>query len=172
MFNPRLHGRRTVRCQGYNYTGCGYYFVTVCASQRRDVFGCIGNDACIPNGHGRVIIKTWLETVSMRGDVMLDEWVLMPDHFHALIWLEGETTTSTAAFGHRVPGSLGAIVGGWKSRVTSLIWQQRELRGWPQIPIWQRGYYDHIVRDEHELTLIRRYIWENPLRVQHDEYFD
>ena len=95
----------------------------------------------------------------------------MPDHFHALIWLDGEAVTSTPSFGHRVPGSLGAIVGGWKSACTSAIKEQRRAHDWPEIQLWQRNYHDHIVRDERELNLIREYIQTNPARWDEDEHW-
>jgi REP element-mobilizing transposase RayT len=149
----------------------------VCASRRGERFGQIVDGVFAPNSHGRLISELWLETACIRSEVQLDEWVLMPDHFHALLQIETPPQkfvidiTSQPAFGHRVPKSLGSLVAGWKARVTSQINQYRAAHGWAPVHLWQRNYYDHIVRHERELPFIRKYIQNNPAHWLEDEHF-
>ena len=175
MFDPRFHGRKSNRLTGYDYAGFGAYFITICAARRGRLFGRIKGGVFVPNDHGHLIVEAWLETATVRQEVTLDAWVLMPDHFHALLWIENDSTSSEPIiprFGYRVPRSLGSLVAGWKSSATSRVYEMRETRGWPLVQIWQRNYHDHILRDESELPLIREYIENNPARWEEDEHFD
>ncbi|MDE2638380.1 MAG: transposase, partial [Chloroflexota bacterium] len=103
-------------------------------------------------------------------DVTLDRYIVMPNHIHGIILLTGESeSTVTPARGQGMAsGSLGAILAQYKSIVT-----KRGQTLAPAAPrqIWQRNYYDHIIRSQKSLDQIRQYIVENPLRWQDDEFY-
>ncbi len=171
-FDPAHHNRRTVRLKGHDYAGIGLYFVTICASRTGNVFGLIREGQLLANSHGKIAIDAWEETANLRPEVQFDSCCLMPDHFHALIWIEGHKQKDLPSFGHRTPRSLGALIGGWKGACSRGVEQMRRERNWPSISLWQRNYYDHIVRDEREMELIRRYISNNPLVWDKDNHWE
>ena len=163
-----------MRLRGYDYSGVGAYFITVCVDERRLAFGRACEETIALNLYGKIVAHEWEQTALMRERVELDEWVVMPNHFHGLLWFTEpplQTHNGPKSGLWRAPDSLGSLVGGWKGAVSSAIKKQREAKGWPQITVWQRGYHDHIVRDERELEFIRRYIRENPARWNQDVEF-
>ena len=164
-----------MRLAGFDYQGCGAYFITVCAAVRRPVFGRCEDGSVLLNHYGWDVHSLWLETEAVRPGVQLDEFVVMPDHFHAIVWLpepppEVRARASSPGL-YRPPRSLGSLVGGWKSRVSGVIKQNRINRGWSPVRVWQRNYYDHIIRDDRELELIRQYIDANPAHWMADNHF-
>ncbi len=155
--------RRSLRLAGYDYTQEGAYFVTICAFQRACVFGEIVDEEMHASRYGRIVDAAWHDIPEHHPQVMLDEYVLMPNHVHAVLFLLNDGVGQAPAGRPKGPprGSLGAVVGSFKSAVTRRInW----LRAGPGAPVWQRNYNDRIVRDEEELFRIRTYIRENPLR--------
>ncbi len=150
---------------GYDYSQQGAYFITICAFQRACMFGEIVGDEMRPNDYGRFADASWHDIPEHHPQIVLDEFVVMPNHVHGVIFLlrDGPASESVSATRSSGPssGSLGAVVGSFKSAVTRGI---NRLRGYPGIPVWQRNYHDHIIRDEKELLRVRTYIRENPLR--------
>lgn len=165
QYNPTLHHRRSIRLPTYDYAQAGAYFVTVCAHQKARVFGEIANDVMRLNAWGEVVREEWLRTAEVRRDVELDAFVVMPNHFHGIIILSGAVgaTRRVAPTRSHATGpkskSLGAILAQFKSMVTKRITTSRQTSG---IPVWQRNYYEHIIRSERELHQIRQYIADNP----------
>ena len=173
-YNPEIHHRRSIRLKSYDYTIPGAYFVTICTYQRMHIFGEVVDGEMILNEAGKIARDAWFKTVELRPYVKLheDEFVIMPNHAHGIIWIDGEnvatlhgntqqlraeqrsTPTKTVA-----PGSLGAIIRGYKSAVTYAINGAENQRG---AVLWQRNYYDHIIRNEREFNNIRWYIFNNP----------
>ena len=176
--------RQSTRLRGWDYTTAGAYFVTICTYQRKPVFGQVVDGVMRLNDWGSVVVAEWRQTEQLRDYVALDEFVVMPNHVHGIIWIQGYADTDVGA--RRVypqvarvihvgarhasplrvewesgvkPKSLGAIVGSFKSAVTKTINDMRQASG---ITIWQRNYYDRIVRDDDELNAIRHYIRQNP----------
>ena len=171
-FDPDKFHRASIRLRGYDYRGIGVYFVTTCTHQGRCIFGRVQGDAMRLNPYGAIAHNSWLQTDATRERVELDEFVVMPNHFHGLLWfteppapLEDEGAPKGL---WRSPDSLGSLVGGWKSSVTSQIWESRRKVNWSESQVWLRGYYEHIVRDERELNLIREYIRQNPANWNRD----
>jgi putative transposase len=165
--------RKSIRLKDFDYTSSGAYFITICSHQRQPLFGSILENVVCLNNLGEIIQRLWHEIPTHHGHVELDEFVVMPNHIHGIVCLSREglpwqtPTTTTAAYGFRVPGSLGSILGGFKSAVTK---QAREQSQNPLLPVWQRNYFDHIIRNDPDLERIRTYIRTNPHNWQHDHH--
>ncbi len=157
--------RQSIRLRKYDYTSAGAYFVTLCAHQRKDLFGEIWKGVMYPDDWGDIVRETWLEIPRHHPHVQTDAFVVMPNHIHGILvfdrrGLPWQTTTPPPGLGYRVPGSLGSVVGMFKSAVTKRINDLHDAHG---IPIWQRNYYERIIRDEDELNAVRAYLENNPL---------
>ncbi|SDE03236.1 transposase [Desulfuromonas thiophila] len=172
-YNPEIHHRKSNRLPGYDYTQKGLYFVTLCTSGRECLFGDVDNGQMIMNGMGKVVAKEWIKTGEIRANVELDEWVIMPNHFHAIVGItdgvcphrRGDLRSLLLAPTGPLSKSIGAIMAGFKSAVTR---QVNVMRQTPGLPVWQRNYWDHVIRDEEDFNRIREYIQTNPLRWELD----
>jgi REP element-mobilizing transposase RayT len=146
----------------FDYGQVGAYFVTLSVQDRKCLFGEVVNDAMRVNEIGKIVADEWRRTPTMRPNVILDECVVMPNHFHALLALEssrrGVLNTPSGQF-HSPSQTLGAILRGFKAATTKKI---NECRGRFGEVLWQRNFYEHVVRDEAELSRIREYIENNP----------
>jgi putative transposase len=149
--------RRPMRLPHYDYTTCGIYFVTICTHGRRPLF----DDPVLR----LVAEQQWRRLGRRYTHVALDEWVVMADHLHGLIVLDNVDALPAPPDGnHGIqarPGSLGAIVRSYKAAVTRRLCDRNDA---VDGMVWQRGYYDRVIRDEQELDATRRYIEANPLR--------
>ena len=169
-FNPDIHRRRSVRLKGFDYARPGAYFVTICTRERELLFE---NTA-----YKTIIFDEWHRTAAVRSHIHLDEFVCMPNHIHGIIvFIEPVGARRCLAQDkgatHRVAptkkiqsDSLGAIIGQFKSITTKRI---NQLRDTMELSIWQRSYYEHVIRNEDELNRIRQYIHDNPLNWETDE---
>jgi putative transposase len=166
--------RRTMRLRGYDYTGAGAYFVTICTFGKACILGHIRDDQMVPSEYGSIVLAAWDDIPNHVAHVDLDAFALMPNHLHAITVIADSPSiaasprsagTSTTPRG-AASGSLGAIVGSFKAATTRRI---NALRGSPGATIWQRDFYDHIVRDERSLDRIRHYIGANPSRWAQDD---
>ncbi len=84
-YNPILHARRSIRLPDYDYSQAGAYYVTVCAHQRRCIFGLVKDDRARPSRIGQIVAEEWLRSCEVRPDVTLDAWVIMPNHIHGIV---------------------------------------------------------------------------------------
>lgn len=171
LVNTEKH-RRSIRFEGYDYHETGGYFVTICAARKRCVFGKIINGVVQLNAYGRIVAEEWQRTSALRKNVMLDEWVVMPNHFHGILVLiasgdESEISTPRV-FARPQMHALPTIIGAFKSAVSRRVNKYRAERGFSKVMVWQRNYYERIIRDENELNAIRLYIGENPLNWSTD----
>jgi len=175
-FDPQKHHRRSIRLKGYDYTQPGAYFITVVTHDRECLFGEIVDGEMRLNEFGEIVRAEWFKTAVVRPYVMLypDEFVMMPNHTHGIIWIVDVGATRRVAPPPIAPspvappiihprgpmaGSVGAIIGQFKSITAKRI---NTLRNIPGQPVWQRNYYERIIRDERALNAIRRYILNNP----------
>ena len=134
----------SARKTGWDYSSAGWYFVTICEGKREPAFGSwMEGEGVVLNPLGDLVVACWLRVPADFPDVVLDEWCVMPDHFHALLWLDGS--------------SLSRICAGFKGRVTRD--NNRQMLG--QF-FWQERFHDRIVRTEAELEAVRQYIRQNP----------
>lgn len=174
--DPERHHRQTIRLREYDYRLAGAYFITICTHERAMLFGdIISTEICL-NALGHIVLDAWMETALIRPGVLLDEFIVMPNHFHAIVFLP-DASESAAVGAHsrapvgqgsilwRAPKSLGSLVAGLKSTATKQI---NTLRATPGAPIWQRNYYEHIIRDDEALRRIREYIANNPALWESD----
>ena len=191
-FIPGTRDRRSVRLKDYDYAQAGAYFVTICTYDRDCLMGEVVNGEMRLNEYGEIARDEWLHTASVRRNVVLDAFVAMPNHVHGIIILTGDvgatrrvvrmdggvtlgTGEAPAGTGEAAPrpydgkgkmqsGSIGAIIGQFKSATTKRI---NVRRGTPGIPVWQRNYHERILR-EGELDRIRAYIRNNPAQWEMD----
>jgi REP element-mobilizing transposase RayT len=176
-YNPKEHHRRSIRLKEYDYTNPNWYYLTICTHDKKNLFGEVINSKMILNDYGKIVDDEWLKTKELRKNIDLDEYVIMPNHFHGILIIErGDTarcvpTTSVnenRKFGEMQSGSLSAIIRAFKSVVTKKI---NELRSASGKEVWQKGFYEHIIRNENDLYNIRKYIELNPLKWEIDEYY-
>lgn len=177
-FDPNLHRRRSIRLKDYDYTQSGAYFVTICTHGRECLFGEIdANGNMILSQYGEMVQDEWFKTAIIRSYVDLDAFVVMPNHVHGIILITSDAPVGatrrvapTPNDHHNPKGpkskSLGAIVGSFKSSVSRHINEWRETAG---APVWQRDYYDVVIRNEAMLNTRRQYIETNPSRWAFDE---
>lgn len=171
-YDPTIHHRRSVRLETYDYSQSGMYFVTVCTHERMPLFGNIVDGEMRLSAVGAIAEREWTLSLNMReqDEVSGVAFVVMPNHVHGIVVLErhdmdaNDTRASTRTplqRAHLLPRSLGAFIAGYKSAVTTAVNTERQT---PGAPVWQRSYYDHVIRDAGELERIREYIANNPLK--------
>jgi putative transposase len=166
-----LHHRKSIRLKGYDYSSPGEYFVTICAYQREDVFCTIVNQSVYLSPAGDIVKRHWVEIPKHFENVDLDEFIIMPNHIHGIIVL-----TEPVGAIHESPlpktqqqrrtMTLSKIIGRFKMSSAKEI---NLLHNTPGHHVWQRNYYEHIIRSDRELTNIREYIINNPLNWHADE---
>jgi len=167
--SERKRQRRSIRLEGYDYKSAGAYFVTIVAWRRECLFGEIVDDRMLTNEWGEIVRDEWERTAKIRPNVELGEFIVMPNHIHGILVFIDDmagTTRRVAPTRTLQPGSLGAVIGQFKSIVTKRINRLQNVAG---RPIWQRNYYEHIIRNDHEWENITKYIESNPSQWAEDE---
>ena len=168
-------GRRSIRLKGFDYSQQGAYFVTICAWRRLPVFGQIVGDEMRANDLGRMAEQWWAKLPSRFSGVEVDEHVIMPNHFHGVILVTtspglADVATERNGRPHGAAPTLGAIVRWFKTMTTNEYLRGLREGRWRSLlrRLWQRNYYERIVRDEDELNAIREYIVQNSARWARD----
>ncbi len=164
-YDPDIHHRRSIRLRGHDYAKRGVYFVTVCVGNHHPLFGTVVNGRMALNDAGRAAVECWRAIPDHFPHAALDEWIVMPDHVHGILRIDGDTVCrarAAPAFGRPISGTLGTIIGAFKAATTRAI-RSTVLACQNPAAIWQRNYYDIIIRDDHALRNIRRYIRDNPV---------
>ena len=176
-YDPDRHHRRSIRLRGYDYTLDGAYFVTICAQQRACLFGTV-DDPTVLTPAGRMVGEWWAALAQKFPTLALDAFVIMPNHFHGIVIIH-ETAAEEAAPAalndhsheddHPNP-SLSRIVQWFKTMTTNAYLGGVKQENWPPCPgkLWQRDYYEHIIRNDRELDALRAYITANPTRWADD----
>lgn len=167
-YNPAIHHRRSIRLQGWDYRRAGRYFVTICVQYRECLFGQIEHGKFYPNQFGELVVES-LNSVSSfasrqgygaiasDSNITTSPWVVMPNHVHFILEIGNENQ-------HEI--LLGEWIRQFKYSTTCQI---NALRDTPGVRVWQRNYYEHIIRDESAYEMICNYIRDNPLRWQIDQ---
>jgi REP element-mobilizing transposase RayT len=183
--NHKQRNRHSIRLKGYDYSQAGSYFVTICTQHRECMFGEIVDGEMILNDMGKIVKNEWVLTERLRENVHCGKNIVMPNHFHGIIVITGGGTARRARtdgmrhtptdgthhaptverFGKPVSNSIPTIIRAFKSAVT------REINRFRQTPgekLWQRNYYEHVIRDEKDHHRLYRYIESNPLKWELD----
>ena len=156
--------RRSIRIKDYDYGHIGAYFVTICAHQRIRLFGDVVDGAMRLNRLGEIVRETWEGLPAHYPNVELDSFVVMPNHIHMVIKIVG-AGFKPALMSDKKPYILPEIVRALKTFSARRI---NEYRVSPGAPVWQRNYYEHVIRNEKSLNKIREYIANNPMQWEFD----
>ncbi|KMQ52253.1 transposase [Chitinispirillum alkaliphilum] len=191
----------SARLQRWDYSASAYYFITICVKNRRSIFGSVENNTMNLNRYGKIVYDEWGRTFSIRGNVIADDFVVMPNHFHAIVHIDngtnkkmgddpivekpchgpnmitGNDSAETPRHGVSIP-QYGKNPQ-WKSGVLGAIIGQFKQQVTKKIRktglknfSWQTRFHDHIVRNEQELFRIRQYIRNNPAKWDADCFFN
>ncbi len=167
VFNPVTHRRRSIRLKKYDYSQSGAYFVTVCTKNRKCLFGKIVDGNMFLNGIGLMIQMVWGAIPEYYSGIKIDKFAIMPNHIHGIIIIVGAGPRACPGEGQPrgvAPTlSLPDVVHRFKTITTKQYVDGVKQRGWTRFSgrLWQRNYYEHIIRDETELNLAREYIINN-----------
>jgi putative transposase len=167
-YDPRKHDRHSIRLRGFDYTAPAAYFVTICTYNRDLIFGAINDGALTFSRRGLIAQQCWRDIPNHRPYVTLDQFIVMPNHLHGVFCIEpfAERATQVLPLQRAVAHSVGAIVGSYKAAVSRTI---NKLRPGAGNNLWQRNFFEHIIRDENSLFAIRQYIETNPQRWEDDK---
>lgn len=190
-FHPDIHHRRSIRLRNYDYSQAGAYFITLCTQKRECLFGAVVCGGMRLNDAGRIVQDIWDALPGHYPCVELDCFIVMPNHIHGIVVLNGvgarfiapdhdgatnsgamalhsHSTNPSKTMGkwlvNRAP-TVGEIIRAFKARCTHGINQLRKTQG---SSIWQRNYYEHIIRSESSLQETREYIANNPAQWAND----
>lgn len=174
-FDPQKHHRRSIRLKGYDYTQAGAYFVTVVTQERECLFGEVVDGEMVLNQYGKIADECWRAIPEHFPNVDLGTHIVMPNHGHGIILIREDKFPSDVVGAqhccaptsidqpndpHKInvkPGSLGAIIRSFKAAVSYRINKEFNVTG-----IWQRNYYERIIRNQREMDAIWNYIENNP----------
>ncbi|MFH1004488.1 MAG: hypothetical protein V1781_03190 [Bacteroidota bacterium] len=196
-YNPEIHHRRSIRLKGYDYSQVGLYFITVCCQDRECLFGKINvgvenfQPEMLLNEAGKIVDKCWLDIPKHFPNTVLHEHIVMPNHVHGIIELtdvpnvgienfqslqQQRNESPHNEFQKIIPRSIGSIVKGFKIGVTKWfrnnpVCTYNHLLLHPQWKIWQRNYYERIIRNEQSYQTISKYIINNPANWKGDKFF-
>jgi len=187
-YDPDTQHRRSIRLQGYDYSQAGAYYVAICVECHQCLLGEIQLGQMRQNDAGRMVDQVWRSILARFPTTELDEYVVMPNHFHGILKIVGAPRDVGAALvatqgapakraaAKRAPTrgapTLGDMIGAFKSITTDEYVSGVQQAAWPRFRrrFWQRNFYEHIVRDEDELGKIRDYIRQNPVMWAVDRY--
>jgi putative transposase len=180
-YNPEIHKRKSIRLKGYDYSQAGLYFITICCQNRECLFGNIGRGEpmCSPemvlNDAGKMVEKWYYELMNKFPDIKCDEMIVMPNHFHCIIENVGMAVgeNEKPILGEHVGSPLHAVVRWFKTMTTNEYIRGVKNLGWTQFDgkLWQRNYYEHIIRNEQSYHTISNYIINNPAKWQEDKFY-
>ena len=216
-YNPKKHHRRSIRLKGYDYAQAGLYFITLCVQNRQHLFGEIINGEMQLNALGKIAAEEWIATESIRKNCTLGAFVIMPNHFHAILSIDYALKKSENIGTFTSPSqSIGAIIRGYKGASTKKIKEIIRLETKKEFSsssdstgelqfarttdkngitptiegisptdkeslhltadidltksIWQRNYYEHIIKNEKAFKNIENYILNNALKWEEDQF--
>jgi REP element-mobilizing transposase RayT len=166
MDQEGLPQRRSIRLRDFDYTRNHAYFVTLCSAERRCLFGHASEGEVVLSAIGQIVASAWQEIPQLTPGLKIDSWVVMPNHVHGIVILPGADGRSpTPSQSGPRSGSLGAVIGGFKSAVSR---EARRRLHVGDAPIWRRNYFERIARSDREFEAMRDYIANNPARRDED----
>ena len=182
--NSNLPNRQSIRLKNYDYSQEGSYFITLVTQDRIHLFGKIEDGKMILNTVGKILEEEWRNTIELRPNITLGEFIIMPDHMHMIITITAQMEKKEdKEWIHSNPKSpshtIGAIIRGFKGASTKKINQFLNSTGESQFApttdsqfaptefyknkIFQRNYYEHIIRNQNDFNRIEQYIIDNPM---------
>jgi len=187
-YNPDIHHRRSIRWKGYDYSQAGMYFVTICCQNNVSRFGRIKNGGMILNDAGQMIEKWCAELSNKFSDIELYTYIIMPNHFHAIVVNNAHVgadlrvcptcPTPNILGGNDISGEhtgspLHAVVQWFKTMTTNEYIRGVKNLGWQRFEkkLWQRNYWEHIIRNEQSHQFIENYIVNNPANWEKDKFY-
>ncbi|NPA68204.1 MAG: hypothetical protein GXO50_06305 [Chlorobi bacterium] len=165
------------RLQGYDYSSEGAYFITICTAKHLCEFGKIENDEMILNNFGKIVEKEWYKSEKIRKEISFGEFCIMPNHIHGIVFIGNpilqnkndykipQTPYYINKFGSQYR-NISTFVNQFKGTCTRKI-----RKAGNKSFAWQPNYYDHIIRNEKDLTRIERYIRSNPENWEDDKFY-
>ena len=188
------------RMPKWDYSGNGYYFITMIVQNRECIFGKIENDEMILSDFGKIAEQEWYKSFEIRKELILDEFQMMPNHLHAIVIIKknqhkhnthdthvethgraslqsGQPIQPNQPQFYRKPKSLSSFVAGYKSAITTKIDDFIDLHNLPiekynrNNRLWQANYNDHIIRNDDEYWRIKKYIINNPKNWKDDDFY-
>ena len=195
-YNPTFHHRRSIRLKGYDYTQAGLYFITICCQDGICRFGTVENGEMILNECGQIANDEWVKLSDRFPNFELDVFQIMPNHMHGIIFLndipvgagftpaqnngntqnngniqnDGQSNDDIRATA-RVAPTVSDIVGAYKSLVTNGCLEIYKSKNETMGKLWQRNYWEHIIRDEQSYQRISEYIINNPAKWAYDKFY-
>ena len=171
IYNPNIHHRRSIRLKGYDYSQAGLYYITICTQDRACLIGNVVNGEMILNDSGTMIETEWVALKKRFPNIELHEYVVMPNHFHGILQIvdvdkgqpQGHAPTNK---------TVGDMMDAFKSITTVEYIHGVKQSGWKPFngKLWQRNYYEHIIRDEQSYQRISDYIINNPAKWKGDKF--
>ena len=171
-YNSDSHHRRSIRLKGYDYSNNGYYFITICSKNRECIFGNLIVGALLACAQdrielsiaGKIVDKHWNNIPNEYENIYLDEYIIMPNHIHGIVIIDKDNGAQASS-----APTISQIMRSFKSKsgieyLKHIKDNDLNLSG----KLWQRNYYEHIIRDENELEQIRTYIVNNPIKWNED----
>jgi REP element-mobilizing transposase RayT len=195
-YDPNIHHRRSIRLKGYDYSQAGLYFITICTQNRECLFGHITNGEMILNDAGKMVETEWLNLKTRFPNIELHEYVVMPNHFHGILEIVGAALVAAQSAqsalvaaqsaqsqtekdkgqpqGIAPTKTVGDMMDAFKSITTVEYIRGVKNSGWQPFDgkLWQRNYYEHIIRNEKSYETISEYILNNPAKWQDDKFYD
>jgi REP element-mobilizing transposase RayT len=176
-YKPAAHHRKSIRLRGYDYSQAGAYFVTICNQQRKCLYGNIVDGKTRLNDAGLMVEKWYLELENKFPDIQCDEFVCMPNHIHFIVVNVGADLRVRPDFttkGEHIGSPLRVIVQWFKTMTTNEYIRGVKNHGWPPFPgkLWQRNYWERVLRNKTELNKIREYIQNNPAQWELDSLWN
>jgi putative transposase len=164
--------RRSIRLKGFDYSTNGAYFLTICVRNRECLLGEIQDGKMLLNDYGEIVRSIWEGLPNQVLDIDLDEYIIMPNHFHAILVIDKSVDSASIYDDLDVHEAkdrrkmlLPNVVGRFKMLAAKAINQKREIEG----SFWQRNYYENVIHSEEDLQRVREYIVNNPMQWEMDE---
>ncbi|MFC1651354.1 transposase [Candidatus Latescibacterota bacterium] len=193
-YDPEKHHRRSIRLKGYDYSQPGGYYVTIVTHNRECLFGSVSDGEMVLNDAGKMVEKIWKEIPKFYSNFSIDTFQIMPNHLHGILTIVG-ADPRVCPNPHVCPNdipracpddkqnrqlgqpqgiaptlSLGDVIKRFKTLTTKLYIDCIKQNKWRPFngKLWQRNYWEHIIRNEKDLTQIREYIINNPVQWELD----
>jgi len=155
-YDSQLHNRRSIRWKEHDYSSNGVYYITICTNQRNPILSQIDNGVVVLSDLGRVVERFW-QDIPNRSSAVIHEYVIMPDHIHAIIEISNVDKVDFDQQSNKGLANnsfLGRIIRGFKSAASN----------YAGYSMWQRNYYEHVIRDQVDYSNIVEYIENNPIK--------